>query len=242
MFKTKEKKEEFFNLLSEIISIFVLIFLFVFIILTFNKNKEYKKEIAKLIEENNELNGINNELKNLCSLQEEQIELNQSELEKEECLHFLKLIELIKDQDKYVWFQLYYNALFNIYELDDLPETPYDVFTEREITMILKCIETETHEASFDCKVNVANVILNRVESDQFPSDPVELITQKNQFAYGRDNISDSTVYALLYAYMIGSEETNNCIGFRSDKKVENWNDWEYSYYDGVHWFYKLKE
>ena len=69
MFKTKEKKEEFFNLLSEIISIFVLIFLFVSIILTFNKNKEYKKEIAKLIEENNELNGINNELKNLCSLQ-----------------------------------------------------------------------------------------------------------------------------------------------------------------------------
>ena len=167
---------------------------------------------------------------------------NQSEREKEECLHFLKLIELIKDQDKYVWFQLYYNALFNIYELDDLPETPYDVFTEREITMMLKCIETETHEASFDCKVNVANVILNRVESEQFPTDPVELITQNNQFAYGRDNISDSTVYALLYAYMIGSEETNNCIGFRSDKKVENWNDWEYSYYDGVHWFYKLKE
>ena len=81
MFKTKEKKEEFFNLLSAIISIFVLIFLFVSIILTFNKNKEYKKEIAKLIEENNELNGINNELKNLCSLQEEQIELNQIELE-----------------------------------------------------------------------------------------------------------------------------------------------------------------
>ena len=43
MFKTKEKKEEFFNLLSAIISIFVLIFLFVSIILTFNKNKEYKK-------------------------------------------------------------------------------------------------------------------------------------------------------------------------------------------------------
>ena len=81
MFKTKEKKEEFFNLLSEIISIFVLIFLFVSIILTFNKNKEYKKEIAKLIEENNELNGINNELKNLCSLQEEQVELKHEKAE-----------------------------------------------------------------------------------------------------------------------------------------------------------------
>ena len=164
---------------------------------------------------------------------------NQSELEKEECLHFLKLIELIKDQDKYVWFQLYYNALFNIYELDDLPETPYDVFTEREITMMLKCIETETHEASFDCKVNVANVILNRVESEQFPTDPVELITQNNQFAYGRDNISDSTVYALLYAYMI-KDTTNGCIAFRSDCSPNEWNGWTKQFTDeSGHTFYK---
>ena len=164
---------------------------------------------------------------------------NQSEREKEECLHFLKLIELIKDQDKYVWFQLYYNALFNIYELDDLPETPYDVFTEREITMMLKCIETETHEASFDCKVNVANVILNRVESEQFPTDPVELITQNNQFAYGRDNISDSTVYALLYAYMI-EDTTNGCIAFRSDCSPNEWNGWAKQFTDeSGHTFYK---
>ena len=164
---------------------------------------------------------------------------NKSEREKEECLHFLKLIELIKDQDKYVWFQLYYNALFNIYELDDLPETPYDVFTEREITMMLKCIETETHEASFDCKVNVANVILNRVESEQFPTDPVELITQKNQFSYGRDNISDSTVYALLYAYMI-EDTTNGCIAFRSDCSPNEWNGWTKQFTDeSGHTFYK---
>ena len=44
-------------------------------------DKEKEEIIEKSIEENNELNGINNELKNLCSLQEEQIELNQIELE-----------------------------------------------------------------------------------------------------------------------------------------------------------------
>lgn len=180
-------------------------------------------------------NELNDKYVDKCA----EMEYNQSEREKEECLHFLYLIESIKDQDKYVWFQLYYNALFNIYELDDLPETPYDVFTEREITMMLKCIETEAHEASFDCKVNVANVILNRIESDQFPTDPVELITQKNQFAYGRNNISDSTVYALLYAYMI-EDTTNGCIAFRSDYSPNEWNGWTKQFTDeSGHTFYK---
>ena len=180
-------------------------------------------------------NEINDKYVDKCA----EMEYNQSEREKEECLHFLYLIESIKDQDKYVWFQLYYNALFNIYKLDDLPETPYDVFTDREITMMLKCIETEAHEASFDCKVNVANIILNRIESDQFPTDPVELITQKNQFAYGRNNISDSTVYALLYAYMI-EDTTNGCIAFRSDYSPNEWNGWTKQFTDeSGHTFYK---
>lgn len=180
-------------------------------------------------------NELNDKYVDKCS----EMEYNQSEQEKEECLHFLYLIESIKNQDRYVWFQLYYNALFNIYELDDLPETPYDVFTESEITIMLKCIETEAHEASFDCKVNVANVILNRIESDQFPTDPVELITQKNQFAYGRDNISDSTVYALLYAYMI-EDTTNGCIAFRSDSSPNEWNGWTKQFTDeSGHTFYK---
>lgn len=184
-------------------------------------------------------NELNDKYVDKCTEMEYNQEYNQSEREKEECLHFLDLIENIKDQDKYIWFQLYYNALFNIYELDDLPETPYDVFTEREITMMLKCIETETHEASFDCKVNVANVILNRIESDQFPTDPVELITQNNQFAYGRNNISDSTVYALLYAYMI-EDTTNGCIAFRSDSSPNEWNDWTKQFTDkSGHTFYK---
>lgn len=180
-------------------------------------------------------NELNDKYVDKCA----EMEYNQSEREKEECFHFLYLIESIKDQDKYVWFQLYYNTLFNIYKLDDLPETPYDVFTEREITMMLKCIETEAHEASFDCKVNVANVILNRIESDQFPTDPVELITQKNQFAYGRNNISDSTVYALLYAYMI-EDTTNGCIAFRSDYSPNEWNGWTKQFTDeSGHTFYK---
>lgn len=200
--------------------------------------KHTNAKLESLETANTALKQQNKQLENEIQTMNENIETYKNS----EPFAVLSAINFLKEEDKYTWFKLYYHTLFEQYDLDDLPETPYDVFTEREINMMLKCIETETHGADFDYKVNVANVILNRVESDQFPTDPVELITQNNQFAYGRDNISDSTVYALLYAYMIGSEETNNCIGFRSDKKVENWNDWEYSYYDGVHWFYKLKE
>ena len=62
-----------------------------------------------------------------------------------------------------------------------------------------------------------------------------------NQFAYYRKEISDSTVLALEYAFMI-EDTTNGSIGFRSDKLVDGWNGWEYVFTDGKHYFYKIKE
>ena len=247
MFKTKEKKEEFFNLLSAIISIFILIFLFVSIILTFNKNKEYKKEIAKLIEENNELNGINNELKNLCSLQEEQIELNQIELEN--CLiqnskqieKAFSYIEPLKELNKKEYLKQY-KKIIEDYNYFDKPETIYDVYTKEQIDIICRCIETEAYGAHFDGKVNVACVILNRVESDKFPSDPISVIKESNQFAYGRTNISEDTLLALEYAFMI-EDTTNGCIAFRSDSSPNKWGNLIYKFTDNVgHSFYYTEE
>lgn len=152
----------------------------------------------------------------------------------------LSAINFLKDQDKYTWFKLYYHTLFEQYDLDDLPETPYDVFTEEQINIMLKCIETEAHEASFESKVNVASVILNRVEHDMFPTDPIEIVTGENQFSYGRNNIEESTVYALLYSFMI-EDPTNGCIAFRSDSSVtKEWNGWTKQFTDeSGHTFYK---
>ena len=152
----------------------------------------------------------------------------------------LSAINFLKEEDKYTWFKLYYHTLFEQYDLDDLPETPYDVFTEEQINIMLKCIETETHEASFESKVNVASVILNRVEHDMFPTDPIEIVTGKNQFSYGRNNIDESTVYALLYSFMI-EDPTNGCIAFRSDSSVtKEWNGWTKQFTDeSGHTFYK---
>ena len=105
---------------------------------------------------------------------------------------------------------------------------------------MLKCIETEAHEASFESKVNVASVILNRVEHDMFPTDPIEIVTGENQFYYGRNNIEESTVYALLYSFII-EDPTNGCIAFRSDLSVtKEWNGWTKQFTDeSGHTFYK---
>lgn len=61
----------------------------------------------------------------------------------------------------------------------DAPESLEDYYTDAQIQIMLKCIETETFEAPFDAKVNVASVILNRLNRDEFPTDPIKLITDK---------------------------------------------------------------
>lgn len=198
-----------------------------------SSNTALKTYNAELESENKELNQNVEELNNIIS----SIEDDMSNIE---AYAVLSSINFLKDEDKYTWFKLYYHTLFEQYDLDDLPETPYDVFTDEQINIMLKCIETETHEASFEAKCNVASVILNRVENDEFPIDPIEIITGENQFAYGRDNIEESTKYALLYSFMI-EDTTNGCIAFRSDSSVtKEWNGWTKQFTDeSGHTFYK---
>lgn len=154
----------------------------------------------------------------------------------------LNLIEPLKETDKKAYLGKYKYITERYDNIIDPPETVYDCFTKEEINIMLKCIETEAHGCPFDAKVNVACVILNRVENDLFPTDPISVITKNHQFAYGRGDITNDTKLALEYAFMFGNEKVNDCIGFRSDKLVQNWNGWEYYYYDGFHWFYTIKE
>lgn len=196
-------------------------------------NTALKTHNTELENENKKLCQTVNELNNVISSTEE-------DMDNIETYAVLSSINFLKDEDKYTWFKLYYHTLFEQYDLDDLPETPYDVFTDEQINIMLKCIETEAHEASFEAKCNVASVILNRVENDEFPIDPIKIVTGENQFAYGRDNIEESTRYALLYSFMI-EDTTNGCIAFRSDSSVtKEWNGWTKQFTDeSGHTFYK---
>lgn len=117
----------------------------------------------------------------------------------------MEKIETIEDRKE--WF-IAYKSIINEYEhILDSPETIYDYFNEEEIYLMQRCIETETYQCDFESKVNVANVILNRLESDKFSDEVSEIIVEK-QFAFWRSNISEDTILALEYAFQIEDTTT----------------------------------
>ena len=156
-----------------------------------------------------------------------------------EVLRVQSIIEPLKEIDKRAWFILYKSIQEEYDDYLDSPESIYDYFTDEQIVMMQKCIETETYQCSFEAKVNVACVIINRVEHDEYPTDPVEIITSKNQFAYSRNNITEDTILALEYAFMI-EDTTDGCIAFRSDCSPDTWYNWTKQFTDeSGHTFYK---
>ena len=149
------------------------------------------------------------------------------------------LIEPIKNTDKELWFTLYKKIEEEYSDYFGKADNVYDCFTEEQINMMWKCIETETYQCNFNSKVNVACVILNRIENEQFPLDPIEIITSPNQFAYGRSIITEDTKLALEYAFSI-EDTTDGCIAFRSDCSPNEWNGWTKQFTDeSGHTFYK---
>lgn len=170
------------------------------------------------------------------SLHNNYLELSQ---EKEfDKIKLLSYIEPLKEYDRISYLTQYkamieeYPLLFNHHNLSD-------EFSEQQIQLMYQCIETETYQCDIIGKINVASVILNRLESNIFPNDPISVITAPNQFAYHRQNISNETILALEYAYLVG-DTTNGCVSFRSDSAPTRWGNWYYQFTDKVgHNFYK---
>lgn len=179
--------------------------------------------------------NVNN---NPVNVSEEVEEIDIYELKAQEVLEKQKALESITDKKE--WF-VEYKKLINEYsEWVDPPESVYDVFNADEIYLMQRCIETETFEASFDAKVNVASVILNRLKDDNFKSNgSVHKIIVPGQFAYGRKNISEDTILALEYAYMIG-DTTQGAVYFHSLSYRSKFSGADYIFTDDAgHHFYK---
>lgn len=151
----------------------------------------------------------------------------------------LLFTELDTIDDEYLeeWFLSYWE-LCDTYNIER--DTVEDIYSEEEITLMERVIETEVCGGTFLQKVNVANVLLNRFQYyEQFGYlDMVEVITDKNQFCYYKTNITEETKNALRFAFEI-KDTTNGAIAFRSDKKPVSWGNWTYMFDDGAHYFYK---
>lgn len=152
----------------------------------------------------------------------------------------LESIKFLRTENKKEWFIRYRELIEKYKGMIDTPFSIYDYFSQEEIYLIQRTVETECYDASFESKANVASVIFNRLNGEEVYGDNIEeVLTKENQFANWRTDITEDTVLAVEYAYQI-EDTTNGCIGFRSDVKIEKWYEWEYVFTDEAgHHFYK---
>jgi len=80
-------------------------------------------------------------------------------------------------------------------EMIDPPETVYDYYTDKEIEMIERIVEAEATGGSLEDKMDIANVIYNRLSSDEFPDTVEEVIFQKSNGRYQFSPIADKRYY-----------------------------------------------
>lgn len=185
-----------------------------------NKYNNLLSDYNILVNEYNELNKNNNEL--------------QIELDRINNLTFEDEVSMIPYEISVDYLNKYKELLAKYKMSNDIR----DYFTDDEIYLMQRCIETEVFGGKFDCKVHVASAIMNRLSHNGFPNNVTEVITTPRQFAYFRTNITESTKLALEYAILVG-DTVNGCFSFRSDIKPMEWYGWKYQFSDEVHNFYK---
>lgn len=218
----------------------VLIFLFFNVTSANDKEEQIEQKIIYVKAEKIEPVKQNSEPK---IVEVKEIKKTTEEIKLEEFNIKLNEIEYLKEKSKEEWFQSYKDLTFEYAEWIGMPETVFDVFSEDEVRLICRVVETETYDQPFKEKVNVACVVFNRLENGGFGDTITEVITTPRQFAYGRKNITENTILAVMYAYEI-EDTTNGALFFNSfEEPPEIFNKARYMFTDDCgHHFYKPVE
>lgn len=169
---------------------------------------------------------------------EEVVEETAVEPPTREQLMFEEWDALSEIEGKKEWF-LAYKEFIEKYPEYDRPQSLYEKYTDEEIYIMQRVIETEVYGKDFEAKANVASVILNRVEGENnFSDDPMVVCTSPGQFVYSRKQISEDTKLALEYAEEV-EDTTNGALYFNSMAPMDSWNGRERKFTDHVgHSFY----
>lgn len=115
-----------------------------------------------------------------------------------------------------------------------------DIFTD-DMNMIAQLVEAEAGDQDLEGKRLVVDVVLNRVESDQFPNTVEEVIYQKHQFSVIRNGAferAEGHVQEECYeAVRLEYEERKNCeiLFFGMKKKKSYMKHGVFKHQD--HWF-----
>lgn len=150
-------------------------------------------------------------------------------------------IESIKDKKE--WFVIYKQIVNKYSYILDPPETIYDYYTDEELDMFFHVVQAEIgDEYTFEQKINVASVILNRINHYKFSDEMFEILTPDqfetiNNGRYKNVVVSEDTILACEYAFEI-EDTTDGCLFFDSNNAL----NYKFSFNDEAHNFYKLKE
>lgn len=159
------------------------------------------------------------------------------------CYEANNKIDNYPKDNKKDWYMNYRKVINEYATYLDPPETLYDYYNDAETVMLFKVVQAEIgDEYTFEQKCNVASVILNRLESDEFEDEMFKVLTS-DQFAtisngrYKNVKVSDDTMLACEYVFLFG-DTTNGCLFFDSNGSL----NYEFEMNDGAHNFYKIKE
>ena len=191
----------------------------------------------EIMKQHNEVHSHQVETQTYESTQEiEVVTIDIVEIKRHEYMTKLEELQSIEDeQERFIAYKELYEEYL---EWCDFPETIYDSFSEEEVLLIQKVVETETYQCDFMSRVNVANVIFNRLRTGEFGDTITEIVTSDDQFAYGRDEISESTILAVEYAFL-NEDTTQGALYFHSNPKTETFCGREWIFSDNaVHHFY----
>lgn len=216
--------------MKKLLSLLILLFMVVSFLLPFSVVKSVKNEEITIVEPTI-MSTITYEIEEVVN-EPDIYEIAMQEMQE-------KMSELDSTTDKKEWFLAYKDIVFKYVEWIDPPETIFDYFTEDEVKLICRVVETETYQCSFDSKVNVANVVLNRLESGRFGDTVEEVITTDCQFAYSRNVITEDTILSVMYAFEM-IDTTNGALFFHSNEKTDTFCGRDYIFSDdAIHHFYK---
>lgn len=151
-----------------------------------------------------------------------------------------ELQEINNIEDLKEWFIAYKCLVENYSYILDAPETIYDYYTNKELEMLFRVVQAEVgDEYTFEQKVNVASIIFNRIEHEDFPDEIYDVLS-KDQFQpisdgrYKEVEVSETTTLACEYSFMFG-DTTGGCLFFDSNGKL----NYELIMNDGIHNLYK---
>ena len=152
----------------------------------------------------------------------------------------MESISHLKETEKLEWYKAYRKIICKYRNVLDPPLSVFDFYTEEEVRLICKTVETECYGQNFESKVMVANVIFNRIESGKYGSTVEDVIKKPNQFTYWRDSIPEDTIYATMFGFEMG-DLTDGSLAFHSNEKTDRFAGLDYVFTDesSGHHFYK---